>query len=249
VTEGLRRVSLGGATFLVADDKDTFWDRFETGRWERETLEALAARIAPGTTLIDIGAWIGPITLMAAALGATVLALEPDPRAVELLGANIAANPDIGGRITVLNKAAAPSSGRIRLGSPRKPGDSMGSVLATGRGRPEWEAEAITPAEIRHLAGDARRIILKIDIEGAEYALLPALGPLLAQPAVAAFIAFHPRLLADAGRTARDIEEATAAALAALHGFSALGLDGGGGVVSTLANSTTLFERRSEVVR
>jgi FkbM family methyltransferase len=240
-----RRISAAGASFFVVDDKESFWDRFESGAWEPETLRAVAASLGPGSTLVDIGAWVGPIALTAAALGARVVALEPDPRAHELLVANADANPAFRERIIPLNKAVAVWKGRIRLGSPRKPGDSMGSVLAVGRGRPEWEAETVTPAMVAELAGIASRIVLKIDIEGAEYELAPALGPLLGSATAAAIVAFHPRLLQDAGRSAPEIDALTGVALASFRGFSARDLDGAGAgpAVSTTANSTILFER------
>jgi FkbM family methyltransferase len=238
-----RRVGAAGTSFSVVDDKDSFWDRFESGAWEPETLSAVAASLGPGTTLVDIGAWIGPIALMAAALGAHVVALEPDPRAYELLAANREANPAFRERVKCINKAAATFEGSMRLASPRKPGDSMGSILAVGRGKQEWEVQTLTPATIAGLVGSALRIVLKIDIEGAEYELAPALAPVLGPATAAAIVAFHPRLLRDAGRDASEIEGLTAAALSSFGAFRARDLDGGGRLVSTAANSTVLFER------
>ena len=40
-----------------------------------------------------------------------------------------AANPAFAGHAVLHHRAVAPSPGRVRLGSPRKPGDSMGSVI------------------------------------------------------------------------------------------------------------------------
>ena len=239
-----RQVSFGRASFAVADDKDTFWDRFDAGTWEVGTLSAIERLVRPGMVVIDIGAWVGPISLTAAALGATVIAVEPDARAFELLDVNIGANPSLKGRITPINKAAHVEKTRIHLASPKKMGDSMGSVLAVGRGRQQWEADTVTPAEIAALAGDADRILVKIDIEGGEYALLPALGPLLGPATVAALVAFHPRLMQGAGRSPADIEVATANATAALSEFDARTLDLGEPSISVTANSTVLFERR-----
>lgn len=239
-----RGVVLAGAGFLVADDKESFWDKAESGAWEPETLASLAALVGPGTLLIDIGGWIGPITLTAAALGAEVLAFEPDPRAFELISANVAANPQLVPRIRLHNAAVSPTPGRVRLGSPKKPGDSMGSVLAADTGAAQWEAEAILPAEIAAMAGDAGRIVLKMDVEGAEYQLLPQSAPLLGPRTVAALLAFHPRLLAKAGRSAADIEALTAQAQEALAAYELHGLDNADPPVSRQANSTVLATRK-----
>ncbi|WP_448950281.1 FkbM family methyltransferase [Labrys neptuniae] len=244
----LRRVALAGARFQVADDKESFWDKAESGSWEPETLACLADLVGPGTLLIDIGGWIGPISLTAAALGAQVLAFEPDPRAFELISANVAANPDLAPRIRLHHAAVSPTPGRVRLGSPKKPGDSMGSVLAADTGVALWEADAILPAKIATMAGKAQRIVLKMDVEGAEYRLLPHLAPLLGPATVGGLIAFHPRLLAKANSSPEDIETLTAAAQAALDAYDLRSLDGEDAPVSRRANSTVLATRKMQVM-
>jgi FkbM family methyltransferase len=236
--------TVAGTRFSVADDKDGFWDKAESGTWEPETLASVHALAGPDTLLIDIGGWIGPITLTAAALGADVLAFEPDPRAFELISANVAANPTLSSRIRLHNAAVSPTPGRVRLGSPRKPGDSMGSILAADSGVALWEAEAILPADIAAMAGDAERIVLKMDVEGAEYQLLPYLAPLLGPRTVAALIAFHPRLLAKAGRSPVQIEALTATAQSALAAYELRSLDCEDMPISRQANSTVLLTRK-----
>ncbi|WP_187829822.1 FkbM family methyltransferase [Labrys sp. KNU-23] len=242
MTTRLRNVA--GASFAVADDKEGFWDNAENGSWEPETLASLRSLVGPGTLFIDIGGWIGPITLTAAALGADVLTFEPDPRAFELLSANVAANPELAPRIRLHHVAVSPTPGRVRLGSPKKPGDSMGSILAADSGAALWEAEAIQPVDIAAMAGDAERIVVKMDVEGAEYQLLPHLGPLLGPRTVAALIAFHPRLLAKAGRSAAEIEALTATAQPALAAYTLRSLDCEGAPISRQANSTVLATRK-----
>lgn len=236
--------SVSGASFAVADDKDGFWDKAESGAWEPETLASVQALAGPGTLFVDIGGWIGPITLTAAALGADVLAFEPDPRAFELISANVAANPALASRIRLHHAAVSPTPGRVRLGSPKKPGDSMGSVLAADSGAALWEAQAILPADIAAMARDAERIVVKMDVEGAEYQLLPHLAPLLGPRTVAALIAFHPRLLAKAGRSAAEIEALTATAQPALAAYTLRSLDCEGTPISRQANSTVLATRK-----
>ncbi len=238
-------IVIGDASFDVADDKETFWDKAASDAWEPETLASVRALVDADTLFIDIGGWIGPITLLAASLGARVLTFEPDPRAFELLSANVAANPVLAPRIRLYNAAVSPKAGRVRLGSPKKPGDSMGSILAADSGVALWDAAAILPADIAALAADAGRIVLKMDVEGAEYGLLPHLAPLLGPRTVAALIAFHPRLLAKAGRTAGEIETLTAAAASALpNDYVLRSLDAADEPISRIVNSTVLFTRK-----
>lgn len=218
---GLRRIAFDRASFNVADDKPTFWDRVRTGAWERGTFVALNQVLEVGTTLLDLGAWVGPVTLYAAARGARVIAVEADPAALVQLRANIAANPGLMARIQVVDRAAAPQPGTVRLGARRKPGDSMSSALLAGAER-SWDAVAITPDELAGLVGHPERLVIKLDIEGGEYSLLPHMGPLLAQPGTALLLSLHPEILAESG--AEDPAAATRAALAPLRGWQAFSI-------------------------
>jgi predicted nicotinamide N-methyase len=96
----------------VDDDQPTFWDRVEAGAWEPGTLLALQPLLGPGVLFLDIGAWVGPLSLFAAGMGARVIAVEADPRAEVQLRRNLAANPDFAHRVTVMARAAAPIPGR-----------------------------------------------------------------------------------------------------------------------------------------
>ena len=223
-----RSVRLAGVDLWVADDKPTFWARAEAGDWEPETLAALAAATGPGVVMLDIGAWVGPTALFAAARGARVLAVEADPAALRQLNANIAANPALAPQISVIARAAAPDPGLVRLGPARKAGDSMSSILHGGR-EGAWDVEAITPAALMALAaalGDGP-LTVKIDIEGGEYALLPALVAALPERTTTLLCAFHPRILAASGVDAGAIGARTARCLEALQGWSVHVLDDG----------------------
>lgn len=220
-----RCICVLGARFTVADDKPTFWDRVEAGAWEPGTLAALDRLVGPGTTLLDIGAWVGPVSLYAAARGAGVIAFEPDPAALAGLAANLAANPDLAGRIRVIEGALSAEAGSVRLGARRKPGDSMSSVLL-GLSPTWWEARAVTPGELDGIVGPAADLVVKIDIEGGEYGLLPALAPFLDRRRPAVLLSLHPAILRESG--GGDVEGATRAALAGFAGWRAYALDSAG---------------------
>jgi FkbM family methyltransferase len=239
-------------SFRVADDMDSFWTKLDRGAWEPETLAALIALVRPGMLVLDVGAWIGPISLLCAALGARVVALEPDPRAFERLEANLAANPGLASRVEAMPVALSPEGGRLRLGSPRKQGDSMASLLLADRAPARWEAEAITASELSAHLGPAGPDIVKMDVEGAEYGLAPHLGVLLPASLTALILAVHPSLLAEAGHEAAAIDTMTRGLEAALAGFAARPLDGGdarGGGIAREHNTTMLFERAGDARR
>ena len=85
-------VNVGSISFQ-ATTNDAFFRSMASGTWETQTVHALESLVRPGSRFIDIGAWEGPVTLHAAALGASVEAYEPDPVARERLERNLAANP------------------------------------------------------------------------------------------------------------------------------------------------------------
>ncbi|TDR89053.1 FkbM family methyltransferase [Enterovirga rhinocerotis] len=193
-----RRVSLAGTSLAVDDDQPTFWDRVEAGRWEPGTIAALAPLLGRGVTFLDLGAWVGPLSLLAASRGARVFAVEADPAAQDQLRRNLAANPDLAPRIEVIEGAVSPHPEPVRLGARRKPGDSMSSTLLAD-GPSSWTTPAVTPAMLAGRIGSAGPIVVKIDIEGGEYALLPHLGPLLTSADIAVLVSFHPLILSEAG--------------------------------------------------
>jgi precorrin-6B methylase 2 len=78
----------------------------EFGLYERELHAVYRRVIRPGNVVYDIGAADGLDALTYAALGARVIAFEPDPDAVAKLERNLLLNP--GADVTVVPKAYAP---------------------------------------------------------------------------------------------------------------------------------------------
>jgi FkbM family methyltransferase len=221
-----RRVAIGSRTFFVADDQPTFWDRVEAGNWEPGTLRVLEDLLGPGALFVDIGAWVGALSLYAAALGAEVVAVEADPRALDQLGRNLAANPELADRVRVVPRALAAAGGAVRMGARRKPGDSMSSVLLADGGE-TWTSPGMTPADLASSLPQARVDLVKIDIEGGEYAVLPALAPLL-ESGPALLLALHPDMLLAAGD--QDSAATTRRALDAVAHWTCRRVDAAGPV-------------------
>jgi FkbM family methyltransferase len=213
-----RKVKLGDTIIAVADDQPTFWDRVDAGRWENGTLAVMRARLDRTAAFVDLGAWVGPTALYAAALGARVIAVEADPAALDQLKRNLAANPALSPLIVIVPRAVHARPGAVTLGARRKPGDSMSStVLADAP--VHWRAPTVTPAELRAMIRDGELLFVKIDIEGGEYALLPNLGPLLDAPGCAALVSFHPKILAALMAQREEQVAATGAALKPFEDF------------------------------
>ena len=189
-------IHLHDSTFEVSSGpQDAFWGRVNAGIWEASTFEAVARNITPETTVLDFGAWIGPVSLFAATRAKSVISFEPDPVAAAEFKANIALNPSLAGKITVIEKAVWPEPGTVRMGAKTAQGDSMSSVHHVGSAV-SWEVPTITPAEIAALLPAQGPVFVKIDVEGAEYAIVPTLAPLLVRENLTALVSFHPRFAA-----------------------------------------------------
>lgn len=225
IATAARRVKLAGRLLMVCDAKPTFWDRVSAGAWEPGALEAISTHVGPKTVFLDLGAWVGPTTLLAAELGARCLAVEADPQALSELRGNLAANPELERRVTVIGRAVSSTGAPVTLAARRKPGDSMSSILLACRGdsgRATWQADAVTPAELADLVGPDAPLFIKLDIEGGEFALLPRCAPLLERRTAptAALVSFHPGILRETGVAPAAIVAHVAEALAPFQGWS-----------------------------
>jgi FkbM family methyltransferase len=177
MTAAVRSVTISGCTFDVAGGlHDAFWDTCEGG-WEAKTFEALTSRLGPGSTFVDVGAWIGPMTLVAAACGARVIAYEPDPAAADELSENVCLNP--GFDVAIRRAALWTSTGHRELrGGPVGLGESMSSF--SGRSGRVGSTTVATIDARKAAASWPPDAVVKIDVEGGEYRLVPRMRRYLA---------------------------------------------------------------------
>jgi FkbM family methyltransferase len=158
--------------FVRTEQEGGFWDLFSVGRWHPETIAVIVSLLRPGSTFIDMGAWIGALSIIAAGHGARVVALEADPVALQAFRTNLALNPRVAQTISLVPKALAKRSGpasiaSTRLGNGRSSishGGAAAALVETIDAR-DWSS---TPD---FLSAD----LLKIDIEGAEFFVIPRL--------------------------------------------------------------------------
>lgn len=155
------------------------------GYWEYWLTRHFAAMIRPGDTVIDIGANLGYYSLLAADLvGETgrVVAIEPNPEVFRHLAASIGVN-GFAARTQARNIAlAAPGETGTRrffvpTGEPKN-----GRFMAAGED-PAWLAAHGTLGEVLLGTLDPEQFqrvdFIKIDVEGAELAVLEHLRPIL----------------------------------------------------------------------
>jgi FkbM family methyltransferase len=148
--------------------------------------------LGPGRLMLDIGGWIGPTTLYAAGLGAGVTVFEPDPKAHAKLARNIARNPELAGRVTVVQAALNSHNGSARLYSNQLRNSMSGLINGPGKharqstdvrsidGRDPWIEELVATADL-----------VKIDIEGGEFMLIPWIAAMLQRHRPTLYLSLH----------------------------------------------------------
>jgi FkbM family methyltransferase len=176
---------------------ESFWLQVEGQNWEKETYRIFNENIDKDTLVIDIGAWIGPTVLYSAQIAKKCIAFEPDPIAFPRLQENLNLNntKTWSQNLIIYQKAVSSTSGHISLGNRHGGGDSMSSVLFSDNAI-NWIVEAVTLEDIiNEHRKENEKIFLKIDIEGGEYELIPAIKDYLQDKRITAFISLHPQFL------------------------------------------------------
>ena len=160
-----------GMTVYSDPDDASIGRAVRSGTYEPEICGLLHDILRPGMGVLDLGANIGVLALLAARLvgpHGTVVAVEPNARNVRLMEASRRANGF--GHMTVLQVAAGCANGLLVLNTSYSNGTTSG--LPDGEAA-LMSAETVPALRIDALLPEGRRIdLIKIDVEGAEYTAL-----------------------------------------------------------------------------
>ncbi len=185
-------IQVRGRAFRVREGAyDSFWQEVASQTWEPETFRLLEHFIDSQHSFVDVGAWIGPTVLYGSQTARITYALEPDPVAYAELAANVELNQPRLANVRVLNQALAPASGKIRLGTPTRAGDSSATMLARPT-RQAWDAEAIRWDDLVRVQAIADCNFIKMDIEGGEYRVIPTMTAWLQKFRPTLYLSLHP---------------------------------------------------------
>lgn len=174
-----------GKKYVVSEGYDWFWKQFADGTWEPNTFKIFDTFLNPGEKMLDIGAWIGPTALYAAAKAKQVFAFEPDAIAFFHLIQNIELNRIqniVPYPIAVSNEWKGINFGP-KNGSY---GDSMASELWGKNG-----GSQVPAAAFQVLVADIMPGFIKIDIEGGEKNIFDGAALLLGQIKPTIYLSLH----------------------------------------------------------
>ena len=190
-----RVVHVEGQEFRVA--RFSFWERFEEG-WEPETLAVFHRYLSHGGTFVDVGAFVGPTVLYAAAAGATQIeAVEASPVTFRLLEStreyNATALPPTRLHFRCISTA---DNEEVRM-SATGPVSSGASSINSGEAFLEWTVPSILLSTLLRETGFGGFGLLKIDIEGAESDITEDIRKVGEYPQTAVHLSLHPPFWGD----------------------------------------------------
>ncbi len=159
---------------------EKFWREYEAESWESWTREWIESNLGPGDLFLDIGAWIGPVTLWALRQGAGVIAVEPDPVALAELKRRVPAE------VEIWEGAVGVRSGESGLATNFDL--ELGKSVSLLSDDADLRVRTWTLSEI---LGDRVPDLVKIDVEGYEIELLPKVAPFLARAGVPMQVELH----------------------------------------------------------
>lgn len=173
-----------------------YWDKVSSRKYEPDTVGFLEDNCNPNTDFLDIGTANGAMAMIAASLGAKVYAYEPDPIICEVAKKNFALNPSLNKYIELQNIALSDFEGRTKFGSQAS-SNVLSSIVTAGHENTPSVFVRITSlaSELERVhANNSRQLVIKMDIEGAEWKIIQSTDCLesLKNHSALMLVAFHP---------------------------------------------------------
>lgn len=173
---------------------EEYWDLFSSREYEPDLMNFLELNVDSESDFLDIGAANGAISLIAGRLGARVLAFEAAPHIFSIADKNIKLNPELMEHVKVVNKAIGRHAGTLDFSSQSNP-RILSSILFSSNFDSPTPIEVIPlHMTINEFHKSDRNLILKIDIEGAEWEVFKNLDLLasLKNNGALVYLAIHP---------------------------------------------------------
>lgn len=171
------------------------WAWFGYATWERATFGVLE-RFVPDRVVLDVGAWVGQTVLWEAHLAKSVVALEPSQSSFRALCWNLAANSEgLQSRVLVF-RAALGDEDRVAQVSNRGDSEDAVSIDARRSTQASVSVRMLSVPSLRALAPQLEEVgFVKIDVEGYESVVVPAMKAFLLEMRPATYVSLHPHRL------------------------------------------------------
>lgn len=160
-----------------------FWKGYmNDGGWEPGAFKIFDKFLDKDHSYIDIGSYVGPSVLYASQLTKHCFAIEPDPIAFQELKNNIELNKHLKPHITLSNYCISNSIGLTKLfvhAEKLEHGGGSGSSTIYRGYNNFWEVQTTTIPQFIQSLSITDCNFIKIDIEGAEFEVIPSMSDYL----------------------------------------------------------------------
>lgn len=183
VPEGIRPLAVAWGADIMADPRQPLGASIRsTGVYDLAVSETLARLISPGDTVIDAGANIGYMTVLAAAAAGPsgkVISFEPHPEMYRLLMANVerSTSRHLIAPVEAHNEAVGATEGIAELVLPGGMSENEGlAYLAPTGAVPEEVSISVPVTTLDAVLGKRSIAVMKLDVEGHELSVLRGAG-------------------------------------------------------------------------
>jgi len=188
-----RKITVQGKEFFVKEhllkNEKSFWDMVEKGEWEPESFAMLKKFLNKEHSFIDLGAWIGPLTLFGAQLAKKCFAVEPDKIALDELCENI--NLNNFENIILFKGCISDTCGESTLGNySNEFGNSATSLLFSDH-ELTMKSPSLTFDKFIEKHNINNCNFIKMDIEGGEVVVLPTMKDYLSKNKPTLYLSIH----------------------------------------------------------
>jgi len=196
----------GYRMYLSSKDKDVSFSLLVNGVYGKFATEVFKREIKRGMCIVDIGAHIGYYTLLFAKLtgeNGKVFAFEPDPENFSLLTKNV----EINGykNVVLIPKAVSNFTGKTKLFLDKDSSTGHRTYLFDQKKEKNWLLVETVSLDDFFKDRDWNIDLLKIDIEGAEYAAFQGMSGLLKKNNRLKIVTeFYPKLIKEFGLCPED---------------------------------------------
>jgi FkbM family methyltransferase len=152
---------------------EEFWKNIESRRYEPDTVGFLEDNLTSESIFIDIGAANGAMTIIAALLGSEVVSYEPDPTMFDVLKRNLELNQIIKQKVTLSNSGISNKPSTLEFNANADSSILSSIVVGTMKSKGQLVSIQGLPEELNRVHRDkTRKLVIKMDIEGAEWRIL-----------------------------------------------------------------------------
>ena len=172
-----------------------FWSAIQLRKYEPDTVGFLEDNLSDKNIFMDIGASNGAMTLIAASLGSEVISYEPDPTMFRILARNLDLNPSIREKVFLKNSGVSNTSSNLEFNANADSSILSSIVVGNLKSKGELVSILALSEEINQIHHDMeKKLVIKMDIEGAEWRILHDRRVLMifAEHAATVLLAVHP---------------------------------------------------------